>query len=152
MEKYRIREILAREAFHLALQKTVQAIEFGQFEQKSKISTYFHTIFFHRCVDILRRESSYKEKELEDYMLNLPDKAADILRQIQGEDEMQNLHNYLDQLGEKCRRLLIDTEWHGKTLKEMAKKLNYASPSVAGTSKNRCIQRLKALIKKRDES
>ncbi|MFK7921218.1 MAG: RNA polymerase sigma factor [Bacteroidia bacterium] len=146
MKKFRINETLAREAFHLAINKTIQAIEFGQFQGKSKISTYFHPIFFNRCIDILRRESSYKEGDLDDYMFNLPDKAMDILRNIQAQDNLRELHFHLDALGEKCRRLLIDTEWYGKTLTEMAKILDYASASAAGTTKNRCLQKLKSLM------
>lgn len=146
VQKFRISEPLAREAFHLALQKTVQAIQFGQFLGKSKISTYFHPIFFNRCIDILRRESSYKEGQLDDYMFNLPDKANDILRRIQAQDNLRQLHLQLDKLGEKCRRLLIDTEWHGKSLEEMAKELNYASASAAGSTKNRCLKKLKSLM------
>ncbi|MEL6672234.1 MAG: sigma-70 family RNA polymerase sigma factor [Bacteroidota bacterium] len=148
VERYQMKADLAREAFHLALQKTLQAVSFGQFEGRSKLSTYFHTIFFNRCVDILRRESSYKEKEMEDYMLDLPDAAANILREIQGREDMHRFHQYLDQLGEKCRQLLIQTEWYGKSLKQMAQEMDYASASVAGTSKNRCMQRLKKLMRK----
>ena len=146
VKKFRMTEELAREAFHLAINKTIQAIEFGQFQGKSKISTYFHPIFFNRCIDILRRESSYKEDDLDDYMFNLPDKAMDILRDIQAQDNLRQLHLYLDKLGEKCRRLLIDTEWHGKTLDEMAKLLDYSSASAAGTTKNRCLKKLKSLM------
>ncbi|MEO1451962.1 MAG: sigma-70 family RNA polymerase sigma factor, partial [Bacteroidota bacterium] len=148
MKRYRMSEALAREAFHLALQKVVQAIEWGHFEGKSKISTYFHPIFFHRCVDILRREASHKQtSELEDYMLNLPDMAQDILRDLQAKEELHQLHSLLDQLGEKCRQLLILTEWKGESLKAVANMLGYRSAAVAGTSKNRCMGRLKALIR-----
>jgi len=151
MKKYRISEELAREAFHLAIQKTIQAIEFGQFEGKSKISTYFHPIFFHRCVDLLRREKTYKEYQMEDYMYNLPDKAKQILDQIQARENANRLGTYLTRLGENCRHLLIETEWKGYSLKEIAQKLNFASAAVAGTTKNRCLKKLKTLLQDRKD-
>lgn len=147
MERYRLSESLAREAFHLALQKVVQAIEMGQFEGKSKISTYFHPVFFHRCVDILRRETSHATEGLEDYMLNLPDLAQDTLRRLQDQEALHNLHQMMDRLGEKCRKLLIETEWGGKSLRTVARELGYKTAAVAGTSKNRCLSRLKELIR-----
>ncbi|MEO0584695.1 MAG: sigma-70 family RNA polymerase sigma factor [Bacteroidota bacterium] len=146
-QKYSLNDFQAKEAFHLALQKLVQAIEWRQFEGRSKISTYFHPIFFHRCVDILRRDTSHQEMEMEDYMWDLPDKAMDIMREIEAEEDSQNLHRFMERLGEKCQQLLIETEWKGKSLKEVAREMNYASASVAGSTKNRCMEKLRKLMK-----
>ncbi|MEL6133388.1 MAG: sigma-70 family RNA polymerase sigma factor [Bacteroidota bacterium] len=150
--KYGLNESQAKEAFHIALQRLIQAIEWRQFEGRSKISTYFHPIFFHRCVDILRRDTSHQEMELEDYMWDLPDKAYDIVLEIQAEEESQNLHRFMEMLGEKCKKLLIETEWNGKSLKEVAQEMNYSSASVAGSTKNRCMEKLRKLMNTKRDS
>ncbi|MEL7530258.1 MAG: hypothetical protein AAFN10_03070, partial [Bacteroidota bacterium] len=60
MKKFRITEELSREAFHLAINKTIQAIEFGQFQGfiKCRRCLFFgDTASLNRTDDILIRQS-----------------------------------------------------------------------------------------------
>ena len=61
-------------------------------------------------------------------------------------NRVETLRERLNQLGEKCRELLLFFE-DGFTDKDIAEKMNYNSPAVVKTTRLRCIERLRDLMK-----
>ena len=61
-------------------------------------------------------------------------------------NKIETIREYVGKLGEKCRELLLLFE-DGFSDKDIAEKMDYNSPAVVKTTRLRCIERLRELMK-----
>ena len=74
--------------------------------------------------------------------MQLPDESRSIVQQLIGQSDVENLHRYLRELGEKCRTMILS--WgEGYSDDEIAQTMGYNSPAVAKTSRLRCLEKLR---------
>lgn len=125
-------------------------IQTGRFAERSGLKTYLHKIFSNKCVDLIRKNTTNRESvhygtvSLDELLHDLPGDVKSAVQQlIQGQD-MEQLHQHLSTLGDKCRAMLL--AWgEGQTDTEIAQHLQYNSAGVAKTSRLRCLEKLKAI-------
>ncbi|MCI4669010.1 MAG: sigma-70 family RNA polymerase sigma factor [Bacteroidia bacterium] len=124
-----------------------QVIE-GVFRGESKISTYFYTIFYRRCVDLIRKKSTQKERLTEEY----PDLADDkpiASDRMQIQEAFEGLMQYMEQLSQQCKDILMYRYYWGyEDMAEIASKLGIKNANTAGSLRYRCMQRLMNLLAK----
>ena len=82
---------------------------------------------------------------INDYLTALPDKTKSIIQQIIEKSQRTSLLQKLEEIGEKCKRLLLLFE-DGYTDKEIAEIMQYNSADVVKTSRLRCLEKLKAKV------
>ena len=122
-------------------------ISTGQFEGRSGLKTYLFKIFNNKCVDEIRKKTTNRSSvhdafSLDDTLMQLPDESRSIVQQLIGQSDVENLHRYLRELGEKCRTMILS--WgEGYSDDEIAQAMGYNSPAVAKTSRLRCLEKLR---------
>jgi len=131
IKKYKISLEQAQEAFADALIGVCKQIDNQKFRGESSISSYLFRAFSNRCVDKLRSATSYiGEEELEDH-LNVPAYAHNMLQRMELKESWQQVSQLMDELGEQCKRLILDSEYFGFTMDELAQKMGFNKASTA---------------------
>lgn len=150
-KKYKITEEESFDAYTDALLSAIDTITKGQFENRSALKTYLFKIFCNKCVDIIRKKTTNKMSVhqtggLDEMMIQLSDTAKPVIQQLIERSDFQQLRQQLEQLGEKCKRLL-NLFAEGFSDKEIATIAEYKSGEVAKTSRIRCLEKLRQLYK-----
>lgn len=149
--KHRLTDEEASMAYSDALLTVIGHLATDRFEGRSELKTYLYQIFTNKCIDQIRknatnRASVHQAVSLDDLTVALPDSARTALQQLVSQFEAERLHRLLDQLGEKCRTMLLG--WgQGFSDEELALELGYNSANVAKVSRLRCLERLRELYR-----
>ena len=135
----------ARDAYADAVVKLSEQIILSKFRGESKLSTYLYRIFFNKCVDVLRKKSSNTIETVSEYP-DLPDHASNMLHRLGIADEMKRVDGLLKQLGEKCKKILLDWAYHGYSMEEIAQRTGLKNAESATAQKYKCLKKLKQKI------
>ena len=149
--KYFISEEESFDAYTDAILSAIETITKGQFENRSSLKTYLHKIFHNKCVDLIRKKTTNKmsvhqTSGLDDMMLQLSDTAKPVIQKLIERSDFEQLRRQLDQLGEKCKKLL-NLFAEGYSDKEIAEIAEYKTGEVAKTSRIRCLEKLRQSYK-----
>src|SRR2546423_9952922 len=127
--KYSISEDDSFNAYADAVLSAIQAIRNLSFEGRSSLKTYIYQIFHNKCVDVLRKMSSNKDKvhqtvSITDKLSELSDEAKSVIEQMTERSDWDLLKQKLSQLRDSCRQLL-SLSADGFTDKEISLTLAY---------------------------
>ena len=151
VRKHRLAEEDCASAYDDAVLAVIDHISTGRFLGQSKLETYLTQLFTNKCVDLIRKKTTNKEQanngvSIDDALLQLPDPARSIVQELITQNDAERLHRHLHSLGDKCRQMLL--AWgEGYSDAEIAQQLNYNTPSVAKTSRLRCLEKLREAYK-----
>src|ERR1700760_3548840 len=151
IRKFRLTNEDSFSAYSDAVLSTINNIASGKFDGSSSLKTYLFRIFSNKCIDQIRKNTINKaavhhSAQSPELLAHLPDKARSAVETLIHRNRVETLRERLNQLGEKCRELLLFFE-DGFTDKDIAEKMNYNSPAVVKTTRLRCIERLRDLMK-----
>jgi RNA polymerase sigma-70 factor (ECF subfamily) len=147
-KKYGIEKEEAASVYSDTVLIIIKNVASGKFEGRSSLKTYIYQIFSNKCVDLLRKKTTNKGK-IEDTMpydslvYELPDETKDIIQKLIAKDEKQQVLEKLNEIGEKCKELLLLFE-DGYSDKEIAEFMKYQSADVVKTTRLRCMEKLKS--------
>lgn len=139
-------------AYSDALLSAIQNIATGRFDGTSSLKTYLFRIFSNKCIDQIRKNTMNKATvhrsvdAPEDLLAQMADKARSAVELLIHRNKVETLRDNIQKLGEKCRELLLLFE-DGFSDKDIAEKMDYNSPAVVKTTRLRCIERLRDLMK-----
>lgn len=148
-QRYKLSLDEALDAYADAITGVCRHIEAGKFRGESKLSTYLFKSFSNRCVDKLRRRASNANVEWEDLTPTMPDKAKTMIQELVVKEDTQRLLALMDELGENCKKILIDSEYYGFNMEEIAERIGFKNAASVSSMKYRCLDKLKKLIGKR---
>lgn len=91
-----------------------------------------------------------KRKARQQYMESLPELSEEmgLIEMLENEEKATLIKWMLDQIGEKCKDLLLLSVFQKFTMEEIAQKLGYTSANAAKTNNYRCKEKLIQLIEK----
>lgn len=136
----------AHDAFGDAVIKVCTAIQKGALDNGGKLSAYLFRAFSNRCVDKIRRNaSSIMQEDIAEHY-DLPSAAKDVLTEMEQQEKWQQMETAMDELGEKCKRLLLEIEYYGYSQEEVAQRMGYNKASTVANMKYRCLKRLKEIL------
>ena len=116
-----------------------------QFQQKSKCSTYFYSIYNNKCIDILRKKTTYTVTH--EIPENLKDTSPDIVQILTFTVERNFLDTLIARLSIGCKEILLD--WNdGYSMEEIAARNNLLNAHVARSKRYACFQQLMAIAGK----
>ena len=123
----------------------VEKICLGEFTDAEGLQTYFRRIFFNKCVDASRKNTTNKMRvhDTEDVAdkQHLSSRAVDALKSLMEKELVQEVLQAISRLDVKCEAIL--TAWgRGSSAQEIAKVLGYKSAQVVRTSRKRCVEKL----------
>lgn len=119
----------------------------GNYESKSKISTYLFGICKRMWLNQLNRRLKYEKPSntiSESY--NQTYDSGDVEFTFDQNDLKTYLENALNKLGEPCRSLLEKSIYLKLKMKELAEIFDYSNAHSARQQKLRCIKRLRSYI------
>ncbi len=151
MHKYNLPEEEAFDAYSDSVLAALDKIKQNQFEGRSSLKTWLYQIFQNKCVDLLRKKSTNKNSihrtsSITEMLFQLSDASKTIIQQLVEKADRNLLKQRLEELGAKCRELLMLSA-DGYSDREIAAELEYKSPDVVKTSRLRCLERLRQLYK-----
>lgn len=149
--KYNLSHDDSFSAYSDAILAVIQNISNGSFNQHSSLKTYLFQVFSNKCIDLIRKKTTIKEKvhqsEGEPELLShLPDTAKSVIEKLIDQQKIIAIKQYLEVIGEKCKEILLLFE-DGYTDHEIAKKLAYSNAAVVKTTRSRCLERIKEKMK-----
>ncbi|WP_018621040.1 RNA polymerase sigma factor [Spirosoma luteum] len=145
--KHRLPEEDCVSAYDDTILAGIDHITTGRFKGQSKLETYLYQIFSNKCVDLIRKKTTNREQvhnavSIDDTLLQLPDPARTVVQQLIIQSDIEQLHQHLEAIGDKCRQMLL--AWgEGYTDDEIAQQMKYNTASVAKTSRLRCLEKLR---------
>ncbi len=151
IKQYRLQELEAKDAYADAVVVLTDHVISGRFEGRSKVSTYLFQIFSNKCVDQVRRNTTYKSEQEKDWtheFPDLPDSSKDFLNRLIKLEEFDQVKGLMEQLGERCKELIWAADYWGYKPDEIAEKMNFKTTKSAITAKYKCMERLRKLIQK----
>lgn len=149
--KYGLHEDVCASVYSDTIINVIQNVVSGSFQEKSSLKTYIYRIFMNKCVDEMRKNATKKgavnnrTKEIDSLILNLPDKAAGIVQQMIDKSDKLLLMQKVEELGEKCRKLLLLYE-DGYNDNEIAQQMEYNTAEVVKTTRLRCLEKLREKV------
>lgn len=120
-------------------------------DELAKLSTLLYQIFSNKCIDQLRRITNHKNewrRNLDSITEDLPVKSQDFLQSIMEQDELEDVMEVMDRLGENCKDLILDFDYWGYKPEEVAKRRGYKNGKSASQAKYRCMEELRKMINK----
>lgn len=151
IRKHRLSEDECSMVYSDTIISIIDNIRKGKFEGRSEFKTYVYQIFTNKCVDLLRKNATNKQKvnlgsAIEDYINILPDESRGVIEHLIEQYDADLLRKRIKELGEKCAKMLL--AWgEGFMDQEIAVQLGYQTAAVVKTSRLRCLERLRALYK-----
>jgi RNA polymerase sigma factor (sigma-70 family) len=149
-KKYSISEDDAASAYSDTIISVIENIVSHKFEGRASLKSYTYQIFSNKCVDVVRKETTNKSSvnkttALSDFLTLMPDTTKSIIQKIIDKGQQMILAQKLEEIGEKCKQLLLLFE-DGYSDKEIAAIMLYNSSDVVKTSRLRCLEKLKKNI------
>jgi len=150
VQKYRLPEPDCASAYSDTIITVINNIVTGKFEGRASLKTYAYQIFTNKCVDLLRKETTHKGSvhhttSIDNLPTDVPDRVRSVLQELIVRNEWTHLRQKLQEIGDKCRQLLLYFE-DGYSDKEIAALMQYNSGDVVKTSRMRCIEKLKEKV------
>lgn len=137
-------------AYSDAVLTVIEHISSQRYEGRSGLKTYLYQIFYNKCVDLVRRNSTNRQSVHQSHSLeelSIADETRTVLQKLISDSDESYLRQQLTRLGEKCQQMLL--AWgEGFSDEEIARNLAYQSPAVAKTSRLRCLEKLRNLYRK----
>ncbi len=144
-KKYGLTREAASDAYTDAIIDFKEQVKNHQFRQKSKCSTYLYSIFNNKCIDLLRKKTTYTITT--DLPENMKDQSPDIVQKLTMTVEKKYLDDLMTKLGSGCREILAD--WNdGYSMDEIAQRNDLLNAHVARSKRYTCLQQLMALAGK----
>lgn len=147
--KYSLTEDESFDAYSDTILSAIEKITNGSFERASSLKTYVYKIFQHKCVDLVRKRTTNKNKvhqtvSITDMLLHESDATRSILQKLADQADENLLRQRLAALGDNCKQLL-QLSAEGLTDKEIAEMMEYKTADVVKTSRLRCLEKLRRL-------
>ncbi|MEO0899188.1 MAG: sigma-70 family RNA polymerase sigma factor [Bacteroidota bacterium] len=149
-QRYRLSMEEAQDAYADAVIGICRHIEEGRFRGESKLSTYLFKAFSNRCVDKLRRRASNKNVAWEEILPTMPDKAKNMIQELILKEKTDLLLALMDKLGESCKKILIDSEYYGFSMDEIAERTGFKNAASVSSMKYKCMDKLRKLLRERN--
>ena len=140
----------AMDAYTDGILVLVNHAERDVFRGDSKLSTYLYRIIYNKGVDLLRKHST-NQSNLTYELPEVKDDSQDLAKQLDIQGELKQLEGYLDQVGEKCKSILLDWGFWGYSMQEIAQRAGLKDAKSAKNRKYKCLERLMRLIEEADK-
>jgi RNA polymerase sigma-70 factor (ECF subfamily) len=121
------------------------------FENRSSLKTYLYKVFSNKCVDLVRKRTTIKEKvnvsmSPPELLGELPDNAKAVIERLIDNQKVLALKHYLELIGDKCKKILLLFQ-DGYSDKEIAEQTGYNTASVAKVTRLRCLEKIRERMK-----
>lgn len=134
----------AQDLFQEALIILVRKVSEDNFSLNSNLTTYLFGI----CKLLWRNELKRKNISISgDWKMELVEEEENNLEEfLITERKFQKLEKVLQDIGDRCRQLLVLFYYRSLSMQEIADKMNFSSAKLAKNQKYKCMERAKKKI------
>lgn len=118
----------------------------GKFKGQSKLSTYLYRIFSNKCIDLIRKKASRQAEMTYEYP-EMKDGEQNALELLAVGDQVLQLKDALNKLGDRCQQILMDWAYYGYNMSEIADRAGLKDSHSAYSQKYKCLKKLREQIK-----
>ncbi len=118
-----------------------QKVSHTEFELTAKLSTFLFAVAKNLWLKALSK--SKRTEAMEEHHENRAVSSSPAVHQR----DLQIVVQYMDKLGETCKRLLHLFYFEEQDMKEIANRLNFANADTAKAKKYQCFKKLEQLVK-----
>jgi RNA polymerase sigma factor (sigma-70 family) len=111
----------------------------------SQLSTYLYGICYFLWKDEKRRSGKFKSSSIESELVKADEEAISEI--IEEDLQIKQAEKVLNDLGERCRELLLLFYNGGLRVKDIAAKMGYSSEGSAKNQKYKCLEAAKLKLK-----
>ena len=130
-----------------ALLSVFNQIKNKQFRGEAMLSTYLYRIFKNKCVDAIRKNSTYQKRHVNKLnFTDVEDHSESLLKAILNKEEVQRIKKQLELLSEFCRKFLTDAIFKEYQSSELMEKYQLENARQIRNRKYKCLNNLRKLI------
>ncbi len=118
----------------------------GAFRGDSSLSTYLQRIFTNKCIDLLRQKTPANRSIDLEQVRDMQDDAPNPLARLMQADQVERARRALQQLGDVCKQILLDSEYYGYSSEEIARRIGFSNAASVNSKKYTCLQKLRELL------
>lgn len=143
--KLRLEETVAKDAYLDAVVAVMQQVENGVYRRENKLSSYLYQIFYFKSVDIVRRNATNLETYVEEFE-DKEDESRDMVLTLEREEQVKQIVQILDKMGQPCKQILMDWGFWGYTIQDIATRLNIEDPLKVSRRKYKCLEEIREIL------
>ncbi len=147
IRKYSLTEEDSVDAFGDALIGLCSRISQDSFQLDGNLVGYLYRSFCNRCVDRVRKNSSSIIEQVE-LMPHMRLESKNILKRLIQQETFRHIEQLLDILGPNCKQMLIESEYYGYSVEELAQRMGFKNARSLSSQKYRCMAKLRDLLAK----
>ena len=133
-------------AYNLAVISLRKQILTGVFRGDSTLATYLTRIFTNKCIDLLRKQKSDRQVAPVEYFPEVEDQTPNALSRLIQMDQLERVRRQLQEIGEVCKQILLDSEYYGYSSEEIAQRIGFSNAASVNSKKYTCLQKLRELL------
>lgn len=134
----------ALDAYSDAIVELIHQVQKGNFKGESKLTTYFYRIFYFKCIDIIRKDST-NQKKIE-FDIEHEAKSLNIETQAIIKEDFLKMKGLISSLGDLCNQILMDWGYWGFSMEEIAERTKIGNAKQIKDRKYNCMKKLKTLL------
>jgi RNA polymerase sigma factor (sigma-70 family) len=135
----------AEDVFQEALIIFFKKVKMPEFTLTAKLSTYLFSVCRFLWNDELKKRNQYATADPETILDEAEQKDLEYL--LEQEQKAKLAEKVLNELGERCRELLVLFYTMGLKLKDIASKMGYNSENTVKNQKYKCLEGAKTRLK-----
>jgi len=130
----------AKDIFQEAILIVSNKLEDPTFQLDAKISTYLYSVSRYVCKDHMAKKNKIVSID------QFHSLTEDIVEDHEAKErQFERIDQILNDLGEKCKQILIAYYHKKKSMKDIAKEFNYSTVGSAKNQKYKCLERAKKM-------
>ena len=135
----------AKDVFQEGILILYKQLKAQKFRGESQLNTYLFSICRYLWYHKLKKES--RRADLLAQQEDLPSPShIDPYRRMQDEEQRALMMALFQQIGDKCRQVLLYSLYYDYAMKEIAEEMGFKSDQIARNKKHRCLGRLKKVL------
>ncbi|PHS63304.1 MAG: hypothetical protein COB12_09780 [Flavobacterium sp.] len=138
------REEEAKDVFQETIIAFYENVLNDKFKGDSTISTYLYSIARFKWLNQIKKNNIRMLHDTE--TVNTENFYKSPLATIIDDEKKAHIIEVFGSVGNQCKRLLIDSIYHNKSMKEIVEQGDYSSEQIARNKKYKCLKKLKELI------
>ncbi len=136
----------AEDIFQEVVLSFIEVVKKGRFRGESSISTFVYALIRHSWLNELKKRSSTRLRE-QRYEKGKVREDPDVSQIISGREERQLLMKLVEELGERCKTVLLAYYYENLPVKDILLRTDFDNEQVVRNKKYKCLKQLTELIK-----
>ncbi len=133
----------AHDIFQDAVLIFCKEVKIKRFKPEHGVGAFIYTV----CRNLWINKAKRKYRQVESFSIeNKLESSSNIERDYISEERGKILQTLLDQIGERCKELLVYSIYHNLSMKQIAEKMGFASENAAKTRNYKCKQKLIKIV------